>query len=315
MHTFQAKPSLPVCVMLVPCGSRKTIRPASEASAVSLPRQPQNSLETAWLERLSALPAAMRASQLYSGRGFFLARRASEVAGAQLFVISAGLGLVDANVCIPSYGLTVAGRGPEAIADRSESRFDPVAWWRAVSAGPYATPLPTIFEIAQGAPVVVALTQPYACMCAPAFDALSAQAISQLRLVGARLETVLPERLQSQILPYDDRFEAVLPGTQSDFPQRAAYHFTSKCLAEIPGGSIRDHKAWVTRVLASKTAPKREKRPRMNDDEIVNLIQRRLQTDKGIARLLRLVRDEEGVACEQARFSRLYRLAIERSPA
>jgi hypothetical protein len=311
MNVFQAKPANPLCVMLVPCGSRKTVIPEAIASAVSLPRQPQVSLETAWRDRLSELPATVSASALYSGRGFFLARRASEIAGAPLFIISAGLGLVDAGTTIPSYGLTVAGRGPEAISERSESRFDQVAWWRSVSRGPFATPLATIFESGEDLPVVVALTQPYARMFAPAFETLSAHQQARLRLIGVRLETVLPENLKGQILPYDDRFHSVLPGTLSDFPQRAAYHFVSKCLPELPTGSLHDHKVWVARVLATKQAPIREKRPRMNDDEIVSLIRRRLQTEKGIARLLRLVRDEEGVACEQARFSRLYRQAIE----
>ena len=42
------------------------------------------------------------------------------------------------------------------------------------------------------------------------------------------------------------------------------------------------------------------------------LILARLRSQSGIARVLRALRDEEGVACEQARFSRLYRAAVDR---
>jgi hypothetical protein len=53
----------------------------------------------------------------------------------------------------------------------------------------------------------------------------------------------------------------------------------------------------------------------MNDFEILAIIERYLPETTGVGRLLRVLRDEEHVACEQARFSRLYRIAIERSAA
>ena len=67
--------------------------------------------------------------------------------------------------------------------------------------------------------------------------------------------------------------------------------------------------------LERAASPNRMRRPRRTDEEILRLISARLKSQGGIARILRALRDEEGVACEQSRFSRLYKTAIERRTA
>ena len=69
--------------------------------------------------------------------------------------------------------------------------------------------------------------------------------------------------------------------------------------------------AAVESALGSAVAPYRMRRPRRTDEEILQLISARLPSQSGIARILRVLRDEEGVACEQSRFSRLYRVAVD----
>lgn len=45
------------------------------------------------------------------------------------------------------------------------------------------------------------------------------------------------------------------------------------------------------------------------------VIERHLGSTQGIGRLLRVLRDEEEIACEQARFTRLYRATLARRKA
>ncbi|WP_353646255.1 hypothetical protein [Mesorhizobium sp. WSM2239] len=301
--------------VLVPCASRKRLRPDSNASAVSLRRSDQSDLETAWLERLAKLPVACEAAELYGGRGFQLARQASAIIGAPLYIVSAGLGLVASHRQVPAYGLTVSGLGPDSIAVRVNGRFDAASWWRAVNRGPYSTRLARILKKNASQPIVIALTQPYAWMLASDLDALSDAEVARLRIIGVKLDAALPSRFASTLLPYDERLEAILAGTRADFPQRALLHFVSEGLAACPGGDALTHQRWVQTALAGRHAPVRRKRPRLPDEDILALIKRHLRKTTGIGGLLRVLRDREGVACEQARFSRLYRAALEERTA
>lgn len=297
--------------LLVPCASRKSLQPLASACAVSLPNAPQREVETAWLSLLGALPPERPARDLYSGRGFCLARQAASVTGAALYAVSAGLGLVAAEKVVPAYGITVGGRGLDSVANRVLGPFEADSWWRAVSGGPFATQLHDLFISGGARPILVALTQPYARMLAPALDSLVDGDIGRLRIVGANLESVLPRRLSAQILPYDERLDAIFPGTRSDFPQRAISHFANKGLSAPSIGDISEHRHWVENALAGKRPPKRPERTRLSDDEIMLLIGRHLTDSRSIGRLLRVLRDEDGVACEQARFSRLCRRVID----
>ena len=300
-----------VSALLVPCSSRKRIRSDQISRAVSLPISRQSDLETAWLERVSALPIRCKARDLYGGRGFQLALRTSAVSGAPLYAVSAGLGLVSVETMIPSYGITVSGKGDESIGTRVVGQFEPASWWSAISLGPYSTSIASVFQNAGPGLVVMALSQPYARMLAPSLLSLPDFAIERLRIVGSNLGQFLPQRLAATVMPYDERLEAVVAGTRSDFAQRALLHFVSNGLPAVPNGDLKAHREWVTTVLAGKRRPIRKQRNRLADEDILVLIKQNLSTTISIGRLLRILRDREGVACEQARFSRLYRQAVD----
>ncbi|AZO73517.1 hypothetical protein [Mesorhizobium sp. M1D.F.Ca.ET.043.01.1.1] len=274
-----------------------------------MPISSQQDLESAWLKKLVTLPIACEAMNLYGGRGFQLALQASRAANAPLYVASAGLGLLSAERRIPSYGLTVSGRGPESICARVHGHFNSGSWWHAIQGSPFATSLSRVLASEPTRPVVIALTQPYARMLASDLEALPDGAVARLRIIGVNLDSVLSSRLLSGLLPYDERLEAILPGTRADFPQRALVHFVSEGLLARPGADANSHRVWVESVLTGRSAPLRRERPRVSDEDVLVLIKRHLPQMAGIGRLLRVLRDEEGVACEQARFSRLYRVA------
>jgi hypothetical protein len=293
-----------IAALIVSCTSRKTVQPQPEATAVSLPLSSQRDLENAWLARLKMLPVVCPAANLYAGRGFRLAQHIADAAKSRLYIISAGLGLVAAESRIPAYGITVSGRGPESIRRRVLGRFDPVVWWQAIRASAYATPLRAVFD--KEGLVLMGLTRPYAQMLAPIIADLPEVAIARLRITGVKLETFLPARLVECLLPYDERLDSIMPGTRADFAQRALSHFAREGLSACPNADASDHRNWVRAVLSGEHAPLRRQRRRLSDGEIVALIKRHPEAE-GIGRMLRALRDGEGVACEQRRLSRLYR--------
>lgn len=238
------------------------------------------------------------------GRGFGFGRAAADQAGARLFVVSAGLGLVAGTTPIPSYGLTVASRDHDSIASRVTERFDAAAWWSAVSASPFSTDWRQVFD--SPGPVLMALSQGYANLIGADLAELDESDRSRLRLFGVGLSDVLPTSVAKQVMPYDERLDVILPGTRTDFAQRALSHFAASAAVAASGDGAKEI---VDAALEGIEAPRRMARPRATDDELVGAIRRHLRTTRGIGRVLSRLRHEDSIACEQRRFTRLYRVA------
>src|SRR5205807_361722 len=79
----RAVPRLAATVITI-CTHRKKVRPLAVATAVSLPFASQDAVQSAWLEKIRALPREVPASALYAGRGFGLAVQAAKDAKAKL---------------------------------------------------------------------------------------------------------------------------------------------------------------------------------------------------------------------------------------
>jgi hypothetical protein len=260
------------------------------------------------------LPPATTAGALYAGRGFGLATQAAQFTDAKFYILSAGLGLVASDRQVPLYGLTVSGRHAESVAARVTGEFDVAAWFSGLLSGPYSHQWAD--AIAQGpGRVLIALTRPYAQMVAESLVSLGPQALARLRIFGASLAPALPAALRHTLMPYDARLDAVFPGTRADFSQRALLHFVRSVAVKGSAPDRDADHAAVETALSGVAAPSRLRRPRRTDTEILQLIAGRLQSQSGIARILRALRDDEGVACEQARFSRLYRTALQHQTA
>lgn len=299
-----------MAVVVTPCTSRKKIRPGAEVTASAVPVADQGIVASAWLERLRLGAAETRVRDLYAGRGFGLAGQAAGVASAKLCVVSAGLGLVEASQRVPSYGLTVTRGRPESLPERVSGEFDAARWFSAVLDGPYSRQWTAV--VGRSGRILLALSRPYAAMVGASLLELDAGVLARLRIFGAALSDVLPEELSSAVVPYDCRLDSILPGTRVDFSQRALLHFVKFVLPNCgPPDRVADFAA-VDAALQPVAAPERTRRPRQPDRKILDFIEARSGEQMGIARMLRALRDEHGVACEQARFARLYRVVHDR---
>lgn len=300
----------PVAAVITVCAHRKTVRPPAIATAVSLVPGSQTDVQSAWIDKIRTLQKEVPAGALYAGRGFGLAVEAARVGKAKLYILSAGLGLIAADKRVPVYGLTVSGGHAESVKAKVTDEFDAASWFAGLLSGPYSKQWADAVGPGSGR-VVVALTRPYAGMVGKSMADLDPAILDRFRIFGASLSTALPAKLRPALAPYDQRLDAVLPGTRADFSQRALLHFV-RTVAERQGEPDRssDYEA-IEAALDGVVPPNRLQRPRRTDEEIVQLISSRLRSQSGIGRVLRALRDEEGVACEQARFSRLYRAAVD----
>jgi hypothetical protein len=246
------------------------------------------------------------ATDLYGGRAFGLARDLASSAGTKFFVVSAGFGLVPGSQKLPTYSLTVARHDQDSIQGKAVGPFDPATWFEALTDGPYSVAWPDVFSEGGGR-VLVALTKPYAEMATPALAKLPVSDLRRLRLFGAGLVAVLPTALKPYLLPYDDRLDTLFPGTRSDFAQRALVHFVQN--VAVADGDYATDAVRVRASLAATRAPSRPERRTVSDEALLALISARLSPQASASRLLRQLRDEDQMACEQGRFARLFRQA------
>lgn len=303
----------PTTTVVALCSHRKTARVRAAATPVSLSPSSQLVVQSAWLEKIQSLPAETPARALYGGRGFALALEAAKLAKAHLYIVSAGLGLVAADQKVPYYGLTVSNGHAESIAARVTDEFDSAEWFSGLLSNSYSTQWADAVGATSGR-ILVVLTRPYAEMIGRSLAAIDPRTLARVRIFGAALTSALPTALHPAIAPYDERLDAILPGTRADFSQRALLHFVRSIVFRNDTDRTADF-ATVEAALTGIAPPDRTSRPRRSDEEILGRILLRLRSESGIARMLRALRDEEGVACEQARFSRLYRTALEQSLA
>jgi hypothetical protein len=109
-------------------------------------------------------------------------------------------------------------------------------------------------------------------------------------------------------MPYDDRLNGAgspIRGTESDFPQRAALHFTELALASR-ASTAEAHKSLVREALHNWPRRKtvvRKKLPEAALRRVIDSVLR--ECDDQWSRALRKLRDQRKIACEQKRFRRI----------
>jgi hypothetical protein len=302
-----ARPELgSVAAVITICAQQKRVKAPVGGTPAGLTIQPQEQVAAAWQKALTELPADVPACDLYAGRAFGLARTAATRAASPLYIISAGLGLVAGDDLAPAYGLTVTKNVAESIASKVAGPFDPVRWFESLMTGNSSAGWDQVGGDGKGR-ILVALTKPYANMAGPSLAAAPPQMRDRLRIFGANLNRALPKQLHSAVAPYDDRLDAVVPGTRSDFAQRALLHFVEHV---APHPVDRESEFEVVKTLLSGViVPDRPVRAPRSDAELIILIKGRLRPGASASGLLRQLRDVDGIACEQGRFARLFKAA------
>lgn len=305
------------------CTNRKKLVPSPELLARNLFPAPMTELALEWNRRLSAATKTLPARDLYAGRAFTETLGAAQSAHASCYIVSAGLGLIDIEQQVPSYGLTVAGNDQDNVLKKvSEGLPKPNDWWAALNkALGHSRPLADLIEGQSEHLFVLALPSSYMELIANDLSSLSASATGRIRIVGLpSLKKSVPEAILSAFVPYDERLESAqtgVAGTRSDFPQRAARHFVASVLsqADALGESTEQHAVRVSKFLAQFRRPEIPVRGRYSDDMIKDVIRGMWDESQGrVTTGLRLLRRERQIACEQSRFKRLFwEVAAEKS--
>jgi len=298
-------------IIITSCTNRKMDTGEVVALARPLQAASVSALANHWKDKVAAAQFRVPAHALYQGRSFTEAKAAAAKAGAVLYIASAGHGIVESNEVLPGYNLTVTPGDSNLLVETLDRLHSTSAdWWVTLTKCRPQKSLATLMSSIDlpEASVILALPSTYLSMILADLSTLNESQTAQLRIITSELgSTLLPKRLQKQVLPYDERLEALpaYAGTRNDFPQRALHHF----VGELSGHtlSLRAAKQCVHEAMATlkkSSPPKREKK---SDGELLQLIRcHRLELNNSQSAMLRWLRDDQKISCEQERFRHLW---------
>ena len=293
-------------LVLTNCTARK--RQAGHPLELSSKHLGRNISETArhWSNALGQHSPLLPAHQLYVGRSISDAKRVAEQLAAPMYVASAGFGLIHADRAIAPYDVTAVGSGGGLQAVLAHHGATMTQWWNALCT---TTRVSDLLSLHKEAVLLVALPASYLSMLTEDLLRCPLGSLARVRIFTSRAGSLnLPLDLATAVMPYDERLESIAgyAGTRSDFPQRALKHFVEQisghCMDQVAGSFA------VQQALQERQAPTTVVRKRVDDDQIKEMLRQQWEATQGRSSiLLRHLRDEALVACEQSRFARLWR--------
>ena len=306
-------------LVVATCSYGKRVAPTPDLQIRSLPAGSIVARTQEWSTRLeSTATKRLPARQLYKGDHWTVVRELDAVGAAagfrvEVWIASAGYGLIPMNAEIASYGATFAPDHEDYVLGRKPLGDEELLseWWSQIAAwcGPAPTTARTVTELARqhpDTPMLVLASRPYAQALESdlleASDALDSPEL--LSIVAIGLDATSP--LAEFVLPGDARFSTWLGGTLTSLNARVGRAILERVnewgvnRVEIGRGLLERLKE-----LDPYLQPKRKIR---EDDDVRAYIRTALSANPRAAhsRLLRSFRTE-GYACEQGRFRRLYR--------
>jgi hypothetical protein len=310
----------PIQHIVLSCTNRKRKdASASEQRLRDVPPAPPTTRAAAWVETVSSAPTWGPAKNLYTGEywqaGLDLARSSARRMRSEIYVLSAGLGLVHSEDAVPGYAATfIAGHPDSVLLGQSESASAVRRkWWDALAdwTGPGDRRGPrrlSKLATTPGAHLLVCAGPDY--IDATADDLRAAHKVlgdERLVIVGSGDSH---EGLADVWVQCPGQLRMRFGGSMSSTGVRVARAMLERLgVQEFLGA--REARGFIAAALRDTEPLPRFDRHRLSDDDILAWLRSDSQahpetTNKTAA--LRRLRDE-GQACEQGRFGRLYDVA------
>jgi hypothetical protein len=262
-----------------------------------------------WIERLTRQSGVRRsATDLYAGEHWASALEAAKMPHVQLWVVSAGYGLVPADAQLTNYDATFTLGSHDSVAT---TRLGQQAWWQVLNEwdGPQSDTYSgrtTLADLCSTGRVIAALSGPYLWPLEREITKLDPAAFL-LVSTGCSERTFAP-----YLLPADGAARMSLGGSLVSVNVRVAGHVISKVSSHQ---FTRRRAVNVLEALraSSPPLPTFDRTP-MNDEEVRQWIRSQrlrnpLLSASGALTGLRAA----GRACEQRRFGALFRQVVDES--
>jgi hypothetical protein len=274
-----------------------------------------------WWERLLAHDVARQpANDLYSGEHWTLARRSLEILingglEADLWIASAGYGLIPSSAPLRPYSATFAQGVPDSVTRGVlEARTRPAilqAWWKCLGLfpGPEPRACRSIQALAAESPrsalIVVGSPDYIRAMRPDLLAAREALKTPDNLIIISNRDLANDDELSAHLIPVDERCRTLLGGTMQGLNARVA-HSLLEWGHDGPLTFPRLRKRYDEMVSDAEKPPK-PNREKMDDKDVLAFLRAELAKDPraGWTPLLKALRGG-GRACEQRRFKELH---------
>jgi len=282
------------------------LRNVPEGSLAERMKQWQARLSRRWRERVLV-------EDLYAGDHWSNVRSfGSSYFDIDIWVCSAGFGLVRFDDAITPYAATFSGNHPDSVSSNLNDVDRAAAskhWWESTSQWKAhfknrPRSLTALMAAYPDRSMVVAASETYLRAIADDLRAGLPQlkACDQLSIICAGVQS-LPG-LEGNLIPCDARMQAATGGARRSLNTRLVNKILREARVPPRADSLTKR---FTRLLAEQPPIKQYDRAPMTDQQVKRFIFRQLATDRSKRHtpLLRMFR-EAGNACEQKRFASLY---------
>ncbi len=305
-------------IIVTTCSNRKRFKPSQDLKARNLAYDDLCNVAQDWSKRTEVATEKVLAGDLYCGRGFREAEIAAKYLGQKPWVISAGLGVLCHDTLVPAYDLTLSRSSDDCVFKYVKGKKSPSDWWEAMALQRQTpNPLSRLVKNNPNTMILIACSGAYTNLIANDLLSLPEEDLLRIRIFGPQNLDKTPEKIRSLIMPYDARFDgpnSPLPGTKADFSQRVLRYFVETTAQTTNNIYDPKHHATLVEELQANWRPiEKIDREKKTDEEILGIIESLwMQAQGSSAKMLRILRDQEKIACEQGRFAALFRVAKER---
>lgn len=289
--------------LVISCSDRKALLVPQPLRLGALGSCSELDRAKAWMLRLATYPCpAWPALDLYAGDHASVARAIQ--AGPRpvaIWVASAGYGLIPGSAEIKPYSATFASNQPDSVGGGATGGRD---WWARLATwpGPVAGQPRTLRQLrsAVEGPLLVALGARYLAAVQDDLRDAAALGIGPILTLSAGVRAFQCPGVD--FLPSNGSMQRSVGGARASLNVRLARFLVETSSAHNFRPSAMAQTLSELDYMPMTTPPSRH---RLSDTEVRSWLRSRIGSASR-SRLLRELRDQ-GLACEQARFSRIYR--------
>ena len=294
--------------VIVPCTSRKTVAVEYSAQLREISEKNLKPRVEEWFYRLSEIRIGCRSAfNMYCGSAWTPVTKIVQSLDIDVWIISAGYGLLHHSDVIVPYAATFSSPHPDSVT--MSKTFQSSDWWmQCCKSHKIQRSVKTISDLAKQnpeVPILIAVSKPY--LEAVESDICSARSL----LVASNLLSIVSVGstkggiLADNLLPCDTRMEQVIGLGRSSINTRILGTIIQEHNAGFDYESI---KLQINKLQFHQTQTSYPVRSRMTDEEVLNFIIKSRDGNNSFTSMLTNLRSL-GYACEYRRFKKLHQLS------
>lgn len=197
-----------MAIIITSCTNRKKGIANPDLCQSSLFPGTLDSVAQQWLAKLKVADATRPAREIYCGRGFREAEASSIVLNSPLYVVSAGLGLINSDNFVPTYNLSASSANNDSVLNKIIDDTSPRSWWSRISLGnSFSVSLVNVLNKYPEDIFLFALSRAYIDLIHDDLAECTLAQQQRFRFFGKNLQSFLPTSLTMNWMPYDDRLD------------------------------------------------------------------------------------------------------------